>query len=116
PAPARTLARVRNVLSVVRPLLRVLPPGSRRFLLTYGVLTAALALLDLVALGLVGTLLQSVLSGGETSLPLVGDLGSTTGQVTALVTVCVVIVLKGVCAVALLRVAKIGRASCRERA
>lgn len=93
------------MLSVVRPLLRVLPPGSRRFLLTYGVLTAALALLDLVALGLVGTLLQSVLSGGETSLPLVGDLGSTTGQVTALVTVCVVIVLKGVCAVALLRVA-----------
>lgn len=93
------------MLSVVRPLLRVLPPGSRRFLLTYGVLTAALALLDLVALGLVGTLLQSVLSGGETSLPLVGDLGSTTGQVTALVTVCVVIVLKGVCAVALLRLA-----------
>ncbi|HLV05793.1 MAG TPA: ABC transporter ATP-binding protein, partial [Actinomycetaceae bacterium] len=96
---------MRNVLSVVRPLLRVLPPGSRRFLLTYGVLTAALALLDLVALGLVGTLLQSVLSGGETSLPLVGDLGSTTGQVTALVTVCVVIVVKGVCAVALLRLA-----------
>lgn len=93
------------MLSVVRPLLRVLPPGSRRFLLTYGVLTAALALLDLVALGLVGTLLQSVLSGGETSLPLVGDLGSTTGQVTALVTVCVVIVVKGVCAVALLRLA-----------
>lgn len=93
------------MLSVVRPLLRVLPPGSRRFLLTYGVLTAALALLDLVALGLVGPLLQSVLSGGETSLPLVGDLGSTTGQVTALVTVCVVIVLKGVCAVALLRLA-----------
>lgn len=96
---------MRNVLSIVRPLLRVLPPGSRRFLLTYGILTAALALLDLVALGLVGTMLQTVLGDGEVSLPLVGDLTSRGGQVAALVTVCAVIVLKGVLAVVLLRVA-----------
>ncbi len=93
------------MLSIVRPLLKVLPPGSRRFLLTYGILTAALALLDLLALGLVGTLLQSVLTDSEVSLPLIGDLGSRTGQVTALVTICVVIVLKGVFAVVLLRIA-----------
>ena len=96
---------MKNVLSIVRPLLRVLPPGSRRFLLTYGILTAALALLDLVALGLVATMLQTVLGDGEVSLPLIGDLASQGGQVAALVTVCVVIVLKGVFAVALLRVA-----------
>ncbi|WP_152192636.1 ABC transporter ATP-binding protein [Georgenia satyanarayanai] len=96
---------MKNVLSIVRPLLRVLPPGSRRFLLTYGILTAALALLDLVALGLVGTMLQTVLSDGQASLPLIGDLTTTAGQVTALVTVCGVIVLKGVFAVALLRAA-----------
>ena len=52
------------MLSIVHRLLKVLPAGSgRRFLLTYGILTAALALLDLVALGLVGTLLQSVRRG-----------------------------------------------------
>jgi len=102
---ARRLAGMRNVLGVVRPLLKVLPPGSRRFLLTYGILTAALALLDLVALGLVGTLLQAVLSDGDASLPLIGDLTDRTGQVTALVTVCVVIILKGVFAVILLRIA-----------
>src|SRR5690625_5172926 len=96
---------MRNVLGVVRPLLRVLPQGSRRFLLTYGILTAALALLDLVALGLVGSLLQSVLGGGQASLPLIGDLTTTSGQVTALVTICAVIVLKGAFAVVLLRMA-----------
>lgn len=96
---------MKNVLSIVRPLLRVLPPGSRRFLLTYGILTAALALLDLVALGLVGTMLQTVLGDGDVSLPLIGDLASRGGQIAALVTVCAVIVLKGVFAVALLRVA-----------
>ena len=99
------LLTVPNVLSIVRPLLQVLPPGSRRFLLTYGILTAALALLDLVALGLVGTLLQSVLGGGQTTLPLIGDLTATAGQVAALVTICVVIVLKGAFAVVLLRMA-----------
>lgn len=93
------------MLSLVRPLLEVLPPGSRRFLLTYGILTAALALLDLVALGLVGTLLQSVLGESGISLPLIGDLTTTGGQVAALVTVCVVILLKGVFAVVLLRIA-----------
>ena len=93
------------MLSIVRPLLRVLPHGSRRFLLTYGILTAALALLDLVALGLVGTLLQSVLGGGQTTLPLIGDLTTTSGQVAALVTICVVIILKGAFAVVLLRMA-----------
>lgn len=96
---------MKNVLSIVRPLLRVLPPGSRRFLLTYGILTAALALLDLVALGLVGTMLQTVLGDGEVSLPLIGDLASRGGQIAALVTVCAVIVLKGVFAVLLLRIA-----------
>lgn len=83
----------------------MLPDGSRRFLLTYGVLTAALALLDLVVLGIVGTLLQSVLSGSGVSLPLIGDLATTAGQATALVAVCAGIVLKGVLAVILLRIA-----------
>ncbi|MEE6283164.1 ABC transporter ATP-binding protein [Georgenia sp. MJ170] len=96
---------MRNVLSIVRPLLKVLPDGSRRFLLVYGILTAALALLDLVALGLIATLLQSVLSDSTVSLPLIGDLTTTGGQVTALVTACVLIILKGVFAVILLRIA-----------
>ncbi|MEE6289028.1 ABC transporter ATP-binding protein [Georgenia sp. MJ173] len=96
---------MRNVLSIVRPLLKVLPDGSRRFLLVYGILTAALALLDLVALGLIATLLQSVLSDSTVSLPLIGDLTTTGGQVTALVTACVLIILKGVFAVVLLRIA-----------
>lgn len=93
------------MLSVVRPLLAVLPPGSRRFLLTYGILTAGLALLDLVALGMVGSLLQSVLGGGEVSLPVVGNLTDRSGQVAALIVVCAVIVLKGILAVVLLRIA-----------
>ncbi|WP_324650834.1 ABC transporter ATP-binding protein [Georgenia sp. H159] len=93
---------MRNIWTTLRPLLKVLPAGSRRFLLTYGFLTASLALLDLVALGMVGTLLQSVLNDSAVSIPLVGDLASTQSRVVALSAVCTLIVLKGVLAVALL--------------
>lgn len=96
---------MKNVLATVRPLLAVLPSGSRRFLLTYGIVSALLSLLDLVALGVVGSLLQSVVGGSETSLPLVGDLTTTRARIVALVVVCCVIVAKGVFAVLLLRVA-----------
>ncbi|MFC8922696.1 ABC transporter ATP-binding protein [Cellulosimicrobium sp. NPDC057127] len=96
---------MKNVLATVRPLLAVLPAGSRRFLLGYGTLSALLALLDLAALTIVGALLQSVVSQETVSLPLVGDLSTNRSRIVALAIVCVVIILKGVFAVALLRVA-----------
>lgn len=96
---------MKNVIATLRPLLAVLPPGSRRFLLTYGALTAALALLDLLALGIVGILLQSVVAGTDVTLPLIGSLESSSSRIIALVAVCVIIIAKGVFAVLLLRFA-----------
>lgn len=94
---------MKNLFAVLRPLLATLPAGSRRFLLSYGIASACLAILDMLALGMIALLLPSLVSNRPVVLPVLGDV--TENIVPLLVGVCAMIVLKGVLAVLLLRVA-----------
>lgn len=94
---------MKNLFTILRPLLATLPAGSRRFLLSYGIASACLAVLDMVALGTVALLLPSLVSGNAVILPLFGDV--TDMVLPILIAVCALIVLKGVLAVVLLRMA-----------
>jgi ABC-type multidrug transport system fused ATPase/permease subunit len=94
---------MKNLLAVLRPLLSTLPAGSRRFLLSYGVASACLAILDMVALGMIALLLPSLVANKPVTLPVLGDVSEHVLPI--LVGVCALIVLKGALAVLLLRVA-----------
>lgn len=94
---------MKNLFAVLRPLLATLPAGSRRFLLSYGIASACLAILDMLALGMIALLLPSLVSNRPVVLPVLGDV--TENIVPLLVGVCALIVLKGALAVLLLRVA-----------
>lgn len=56
----------------VRELLAVLPEGTRRFFLVFAVLQSLLAMLDVGAIGLLALVLAPMLSGGTTTLPVIG--------------------------------------------
>lgn len=94
---------MKNLLTVLRPLLATLPAGSRRFLLSYGIASACLAVLDMLALGMIALLLPSLVSNKPVTLPLFGDVSEHVLPI--LIGVCTLIVLKGALAVLLLRVA-----------
>jgi ATP-binding cassette, subfamily B, bacterial PglK len=94
---------MKNLLAVLRPLLSTLPAGSRRFLLSYGVASACLSILDMLALGMIALLLPSLVANRPVILPLLGDVSEYVLPI--LVGVCTLIVLKGVLAVLLLRIA-----------
>ncbi|GAA2175170.1 ABC transporter ATP-binding protein [Arthrobacter parietis] len=94
---------MKNLLEILRPLLATLPSGSRRFLLGYGIASACLAVLDMVALGAVALILPALVSGDSVVLPVVGDVSGVILPI--LLGVCLLIVLKGVLAVLLLRMA-----------
>ncbi|WP_323958901.1 ATP-binding cassette domain-containing protein [Arthrobacter sp. JZ12] len=94
---------MKNLIKILRPLLATLPAGSRRFLLAYGIATACLAVLDMVALGAIALILPALVTGDAVVLPLLGDVSATVLPVLA--GVCLLILLKGVLAVVLLRMA-----------
>lgn len=94
---------MKNLFAVLRPLLSTLPAGSRRFLLGYGIASACLAVLDMVALGMIALLLPSLVANKPVTLPILGDVSEHV--VPILVGVCILIVLKGALAVLLLRIA-----------
>ncbi len=94
---------MKNLFAVLRPLLATLPAGSRKFLLSYGVASGCLAVLDMLALGMIALLLPALVGGAEVSLPLIGEVSDQVLPILAVV--CTLIVLKGVLAVLLLRLA-----------
>jgi ABC-type multidrug transport system fused ATPase/permease subunit len=94
---------MKNLFAILRPLLATLPSGSRRFLLAYGITSACLAVLDMVALGTVALILPSLVNGSPVVLPVIGDVSDVV--LPLLAGVCLLIVLKGVLAVLLLRMA-----------
>ncbi|MET1153681.1 ATP-binding cassette domain-containing protein [Arthrobacter sp.] len=96
---------MKSILDVLVPLLRTLPAGSRRFLTGYGAASAALALLDVVALGLIAALLPALVGSSDAELPLVGNVAENGMALPILTFICLLIVLKGILAVLLLRFA-----------
>lgn len=85
----------------VRDILPLLPAGSRQFLIMFAVLSGALSILDIVALGLIAMVLGPMVAGTETNLPLLGTISSTEQYRNVLIVVASLIVLKSVLAVVL---------------
>src|SRR5690606_19869459 len=94
-----------NVLSLwrtVRDLLAVLPPGTRRFIITFAGLQSLLATLDVAAIGLLALVLAPMLTGATLTVPVIGLEISTPEQFrTVLIMVGVLIIAKSVLAVVL---------------
>ncbi|MBE7699546.1 ABC transporter ATP-binding protein/permease [Oerskovia sp. Sa1BUA8] len=88
------------IVRTLRNLLPLLPPRGRRFLLLYVIVTSALALLDIMAIGLLALTLTPMISGKDMEIPLVGTVGEG-GFVPVLLVASGLIVLKGVLAVLL---------------
>lgn len=86
----------------LQDVLPLLPAKARRFLGFYVVATSALALLDIAALGLLAITLAAMVDtdGSGIPLPLVGDI-QRDSVVWVLAAISLLIVLKGVVAVAL---------------
>jgi ABC-type multidrug transport system fused ATPase/permease subunit len=96
---------MKNLLTTLRPLLRTLPSGSRRFLIGYGIATACLSLLDIISLGIIAVLLPSLVGGASVELPVIGSVSSQSQLLTLLAIACALVVAKGVFAVIILRAA-----------
>jgi len=94
-----------SIFKIIGPLLKTLPEGSRRFLTGYAAASAALALLDVVALGLVAALLPGLVGGEDVVFPVLGNLSEQGLVLPLLIVICLLIVFKGVLAVLLLRFA-----------
>lgn len=64
---------MKQTIRIVRRTLSVLPRDSRRFLVTFGLVMSALALLDVVALGAIALVIPALMSPGTTvTIPVVG--------------------------------------------
>lgn len=89
---------MKQVLSLYRQVLAILPGGGRRFVWTYSWLLASLALFDAAALGLLAAVIGPVSLGSPVVLPLVGEL-DTIGVVWVILVICVLLIAKSVFAV-----------------
>lgn len=88
---------MKRLVDALRRLVPLLPTGAPRFLRLYMLLTSALALLDIVALGLLAAILTPMMRGEPTALPLVGTIGAG-AYPGVLGAVCALMVLKAVLA------------------
>ncbi len=89
---------MKQVLSLYRDVVAMLPLGGRQFVWKYSWLLASLALFDAVALGLLAVVLGPVALGSPVVLPFVGEL-DTIGLVWVILTICLMLIAKSVFAV-----------------
>lgn len=89
---------MKQVISLYREVLAILPRGGRRFVWTYSWLLASLALFDAAALGLLAAVIGPVSLGSPVVLPIVGEL-DTTGVVLVILAICLLLIAKSVFAV-----------------
>lgn len=87
----------------VRRLLRVLPAGTRRFVVTFASLQSLLAILDVAAIGLLAVILAPMLTGSSVTLPVVGTIAEPTQFRNVLIVVGLLIVAKSALAILLQR-------------
>lgn len=93
---------MRELTSLFLEVLAIFPAGGRRFVLTYGWVLAALAILDVAALGLLAAIIGPIASGQPVVLPILGKLTSE-GLVWAVLVICALMMLKGILAVVITR-------------
>ena len=78
----------------------MLPGNAQRFLKLYSAALGLLSILDAVALGLLAIVMSPIVSGQALTIPVIGKVGDE-GLVILLGLVCLLIILKGVLALAL---------------
>lgn len=88
---------MRPLWDALRNLLGLLPRDARSFLLRYSVSSSALALLDIVALGLLAIVLSALASERDVTLPLIGAVPES-GVLWILVGACGLMVIKSLIA------------------
>jgi ABC-type bacteriocin/lantibiotic exporter with double-glycine peptidase domain len=91
---------VKAAWRLYRDVLDILPGRARRFLIGYSVLLGLLSIVDAVALALLALIIGPIAAGTELTLPLVGPVDSA-GLIVLLGIACLLIILKGVVALAL---------------
>lgn len=90
---------MKRLRRTVGQLLPLLPAGARRFLMLYAAALSALALLDVLALGLLASVLSPLIGGSTTaSLPVIGEITGTQ-TVLVLVFATLLMVVKSIVAV-----------------
>ncbi|WP_299165924.1 ABC transporter ATP-binding protein [uncultured Arthrobacter sp.] len=95
---------MKSLIQINQRLLRVLPDSARRFLIRYAVLSSSLALIDIVALGLLAITLSSIITENSISVgPIAID--SVADYAVVLVIFCTLVIVKSALNVLLLRVA-----------
>lgn len=90
---------MKDTIRVYRDLVAQLPRRARTFLVRHAIVLASLSVLDGVALGLLAVVIAPIASGNELVLPVIGPVDQT-GLILLIVAICVIIVLKGVLAIA----------------
>ncbi|WP_144795586.1 ABC transporter ATP-binding protein [Microbacterium paludicola] len=88
---------MRPLWNALRQLLELLPRDARTFLIRYSISSSALALLDVVALGLLAIVLAPIAAGTAVTLPLIGTVDADQ-VVWVLVAACALLIVKSVIA------------------
>ncbi len=92
---------MRQVWSLYKEILAAISPSARNFLIVYAVALGLLSVLDSAALGMLALLVAPMAVGENATLPLIGELDST-GVLTAIAVLCLLIVVKGVASLCVL--------------
>lgn len=90
---------MRGLWDALRELLELLPRDARSFLIRYSVSSSALAMLEIVALGLLAMVLGPLASNRPVTLPLLGEIPPAQ-VVWVLVAACMIMILKSMIALA----------------
>lgn len=91
---------MKDIWTTLVRLFDVLPRGAKGFYIRYAIITSFLAALDIVALGLITSLVTPLASGGDPRLPLIGEILESTVP-WVIVAICGLFILKSVLALAL---------------
>lgn len=89
-----------TIFRTFRELLPLLPGDARRFLIAYMLGTSILALVDVVAIGLIAAALGSMIAGREIPLPIVGTI-SPSEYVWFLLAIALIVIGKSVASLGL---------------
>lgn len=90
---------MKALIAALRSLLPLLPKGAQRFLMRYAITASAVSLLDIVALGLMAAMLAPLATGGQVSLPVIGQI-ERSQTVWVLALVCFLMIAKSLIALA----------------
>lgn len=93
-------SHVKLIQGTFKRLLPLLSREERAFLWWFMALSTALSILDIVALGLLAVSLSSMVQSNPVDLPFIGAVDKT-GYIWIFLAVCVLIIVKSVCNVAL---------------